>query len=66
MIDTERAEVDLKTTVNRMRYYIRKLNEEKGEKHLRLSNLFQYDLGVIAQEAKDAHKEQRYGINIHE
>jgi hypothetical protein len=61
MIDTERAEVDLRTSVRRLRYYINKLKEMKGERERRLADHFQFELGLLNTEAREAHKVQIYG-----
>jgi hypothetical protein len=60
MIDTERAEVDLKTSVRRLRYYINKLKQGTGEREKRLADHFQFELGLLNTEAREAHKVQIY------
>jgi hypothetical protein len=54
MIDTERAAVDLKTSVSRLRYYLRQMRERTlTREEINLVKMFAFDLNMISGEAKN-------------
>lgn len=64
MIDTERAEVDLRNTVRRLRFYLNKLKEKatKGEMtraERNLAHSFKFGLREISDDARSVVKEER-------
>lgn len=58
MIDTERAEIELKNSLSKLRLYLRKIGKQKEQGTLsraerKLASVFHYDLTMITREATE-------------